>query len=344
MITDLEKYTQCGINIDFSANLSEDEQKNITEYGIKLYLKTEEDFGDEIGYNLNDCTLSSKDFLIGNPFNFSGVLNVKKIFDISHLNRIVEIIAKPYIVGSSIDDNIAEKIVIKSVSVDFGYDLSNFSNESLYIYTPEASYNYNAKNNNSRDLYLRWIYNDDGEKRVITYKNSDQKPENALFKWQTLNGTSWVDIVPTENNIFTNKTGELDLFKETEQFRCVVEYSVLDSNTPKRYNSNILTFKNLEDNSYKDILTNLNLLVSNTNYSDIYGSDGKIIDYGLSIIPSSITAKASINLSKINLQDYNINVVWTFPEKKDSMLINAIYDKTDLFQNDAENWDYANSD
>ena len=318
-IEDLEKYTHMGIDATFSANVTNEEIKN---YGIKLYITTEEDDGQT---SLHESILDSTEFLISNPLDFHGQFNVKKVFDIQSIGRILQIRALFYTDNGTIEN---ATIQLNSFNVDFGYYIENINKESAYIYSPIGTMNYDANTNSGKELYLKWIYKDNNEYKVLTYKNFEKMPDNAIIKWEQKNGDVWeeIKIVSEENNLFKIHLDDLDLFKETETFRCQIEYSVFENDTPINYISNSITFTNIEDTSYRDVISNLQLITKQTNYNDIYGSDGKIIDYGITAIPEKIVATAKIDFDKIQklleTKDMSFKIIWNFPKTQSSMLAN----------------------
>ena len=133
----------------------------------------------------------------GNPYNFQTFYEQEKVFDISAVGQIekmeLQFYQKP---GTFVDENgieipfndflgnyIAPNLYVKDPYITLGYDISQFDEEMVHIYTLDSTTftaTANPLTNNHKEIHLRWIHQlDDGTFMSIT----DETKYNYEVRW-----------------------------------------------------------------------------------------------------------------------------------------------------------------
>ena len=210
--TPLVGYTRLGLQGSFQSWL--DAYKAVSgDYGLRVVITAEEDSpqvadstvevqdkAKTVNYEL---FLNVEDFY-GNPYNFETFFQQEKVFDISEINKIVEISIYFYQAKgtfktkegkqipykneiSIIDSYLPPNLFIKDLYIGFGNDVSEFQQEGVLIYTLDSKlYTPTPKQDkdNYKKIQLRWIHYDEivQRYRVINLKQYDYEvAENDLF-------------------------------------------------------------------------------------------------------------------------------------------------------------------
>lgn len=324
-IVDLNQYDYIGLQATFSSTCS----KNYTgNYGLKLYIKTQQNEGEDNNYyRLYQNIFSSDKMYFSDSYIFQGEVKQKVLFNISDLSNIVAMRLVFYCEDDLIGD---DTITVKDIVVDYGYLLQDYNQETLKIYCPIESQQYSeATENLNRTIYLQWVYKENEVLKAITYKNLDEKPLTANIIWERYGFNSWETITKGIDASGLKLNTELNLLKDKEQYRCKIQYSVFDSEAPLEYISNVLIFDNISE-KYADLIQELKLEADTQEFTDFYNPDGTIIDDTVSLTSRTITATAKIDkviIEKLQEQD-NFSIIgkWTVPKGLSMLSFEGVID------------------
>lgn len=309
--TKLSGYTRFGISADFRSLLDGLDVVSGT-YGLKILVR-----GQTVvrpgEYNQQVYELDFNSFdMVGNPYQFGVYFTQEKVFDISFINNIEDIEIYFFQGNNFIDGsgeristiNVAEiknfkNLFVDNVQIYLGYDVNEFDKETLMLHTDNMlSYQY-TRQNNEKDVYLRWIHLEEDQSPVMI--NSDDVKDGASKRVQwyryspgcenidKYGGKNWEPVVADTSNALHYHFLP-NIKKKTEQIKAVgFIYSnekVGEENIKQAYYSNILIFENEEDvpdETTKDASVGLTIEClddSEGNYF-IYNQNGKINNEGL---------------------------------------------------------------
>lgn len=254
-------YERLGISGSFQTWLKSFNTANGS-YGIRLDIVGREPEGANKFYSY---TFNSNE-MYGNPYDFAAYFKQEKVFNISHINEIVNIRLVFYQDDNFINENkeaipyaadginLPDNIFLKDVYLSLGYSLDNFTEDKVLLGT-HASLSYNEnKFPLERSLYMRWVHQD-GDK-FYSIDKEEEIPENAVIHWyrykleqgrtDELAGTFWKEITEDFTDKF-NYTFTPDINTQYDMFKCIIEYP------SGEYINNNLTIN-------EDIRNNLNSL------------------------------------------------------------------------------------
>ena len=322
-------------------------------YGLNLFIYTSSEDSEEENFKI--CKLDCSD-MIGNPYNYDNYFTQTKVFNIENINKIVKMELWFFQQEGSFMNSQGEQIpyegypnniLIKDINISLGYDVSQFDNDALILYTSNSTkYDREAEQleDNHKKIEVRWIHKfDDGTIKVV---DEDDDIEYTLtFYKHTLgakshtvwSGVDWT-VLSTQssnnNNIeyiindeewnkYNEKTDSLirvpsynttwmlpDVTKAEEKVKAILTY-----NDQVLY-STILTFSNVDEVISKATIDAVQALSiqcednSNGNYL-VYRIDGDIIDNAYSKIKREF--KACFN-SMMEERDENNNPYLTEAE------------------------------
>ena len=334
---ELVSYTRLGIQASFQSWLY-DFNTVSGKYGIKLRVKAiKEDADDETEEILYyDYVLSTSD-MIGNPYNFESYFTQQKVFDISEIHKITEMELLfyeepgtffdkngsqiPYLKEWSNDGDteiyrVDDNIFVKDIFISFGYDVNEFEDNTIRIYTFDSSqYDryLDPPENNHKELWLRWIKKDeDGNLRVVSAddnldytilwyrKKLGVKSDTAysgvdwkLLSTQEYKNGEYVCTINDESWLIYNQSAGIgynrqpaynstwlipNIDEATEQIKAIIMFE----GSPY-YSQNILEFTNKNSPISTPTLEAKNSLIINCedgtfgNYC-IYGTNGSLLD------------------------------------------------------------------
>ena len=313
----LSGYTRLGISADFRSLLNGYDVVSGT-YGLKVLIQG--NVVEKPGvtapqvYELN----FNSDDMVGNPYQFEIPFSQEKVFDISFINSIDTIqiyfyqgnnfvngsgerISSYFYSGiSGKDESVSNNLFVDNVQLFLGYDVNEFKGETLMIHTDDLlSYQY-KRDNNEKNMFLRWIHFKDGESPTIVPANGVGGVTGKEVRWyryvagtensDTYGGKNW-ERIPSDTAygqlkcVFTP-----DVTKQTEQIKAVgiIKEQTDIAKSPKEqiYYSNLLIFENEEkvpDQTTKDAAMGLSIECldgSEGNYF-VYNQNGKINNEGL---------------------------------------------------------------
>lgn len=313
----LSGFTRLGMSADFRSLLNGYDVVSGT-YGLKVLI--EGDVVEKPGvttkqiYELN----FNSDDMVGNPYQFEIPFSQEKVFDISFINSINRIEVyfyqgnnfingsgeriSPYFYSgiSEMNESVSNNLFVDNVQLFLGYDVNEFKGETLMIHTDDLlSYQY-SRDNNEKNMFLRWIHFKDGESPTIVPANGVGGITDKEVRWyryvagtengDAYGGKNWEkipsdDIYGQLKCVFTP-----DVTKQTEQIKAVgiitEQTDIAKSPKEQIYYSNLLVFENEEkvpDQTTKDAAMGLSIECldgSEGNYF-VYNQNGKINNEGL---------------------------------------------------------------
>ena len=319
-IKDIEPYANLGISFLVSSLLPES-----CNYGFIVNVITAEplnDAGDT--YPQRHIFTFPSSEMLGKPTFYQGEFRQKKLVDISSLRNISSI--SVYLdVDSPVELNSDNNyLIFKDLNISFGYLTSNYSEDSVYVYTNGmASYKYEKGNPPPKNnLYIRWLYkNGLGKLLAVTEKNPQDKPENAKIKWYRLEGTEWKDLNNDDQLFYANF--QADKYRSEEKIKCTIEYEVFGKELPLLMESNVLVLKNNTE-GLSDIIETKTFEISTDlkDFSGFYNMDGSIADISMADEGRAVTAKFVLAEQAWSDMESEValRVKWLFPAKS-SMII-----------------------
>lgn len=302
------------------------------DYGLRLRVYTTDETvstDTEGKSSYYDMYLSCAD-MNGNPYNFQTFYQQEKVFDISSIGSIQKMELQFYQEPGSfvdIDGNeipftdflgnyIAPNLYLKDPYITLGYDISEFDEEMVTIYTFDSTtYSATAQPlpSNHKQVYLRWIHKlDDGtfmsvtDKTLFDYEVRWYKYELGHSSADEYSGVYWKDLSKQVSSdgehtyeildqqwlIENNKNGQEyqrepeffsswllpDITLQNEQIKAIIIYN------GKPYRSNILKCENEREVVNKatvDAVQALSINCEDDTYGNyrIYNQGNSLIDY-----------------------------------------------------------------
>lgn len=283
----LTGYTRLALKAKFqtpglSPYSTNDGQKIVVsgDYGLRLRVyatvegaAVEEGEGAYYDFYLNTQNMT------GNPYQFTSWFEQGIVFNLEGIKTIKKIALEFYQKSGSfkiVDDSNRPidnepNLKVKEVSIQFGYDTSEFNDEKVMIYTL-GSQNYKKPNTqasigdqNSKTINLRWIHRKENNNFISVAETGPSKLTNYEIRWyryqlgkasaDPYSGVYWtnfgiqkidadgnVSYEPQNNTLgFMSNTFVPDYNLVQEQIKAIIIYN------NKPYASNILTFTNDEE-------------------------------------------------------------------------------------------------
>ena len=244
-------YTRLGINAAFQAWLR-DFGIVIGNYGLRLEIETIQEDSSEV--NSKFCYLNCLD-MIGNPYNYEGFYNQKKLFNIADLKNISSMRLWFYQEKESfknhknevVNPHISPNIFIKDVSVSLGYDANHFENDTIILYTMDSQ-KYDAKTipleNNHRQLQVRWIHKFEDDTIKVIQRNDDIDYTLTWYRYEqgARSDTAWsgVDWIPLSKQVQSILEGSQNN----------VDYEIKDPEWVKYNNHSIIAHTPIREADY----------------------------------------------------------------------------------------------
>ena len=343
-VDNLTGYTRLGITANFRSWLNGLDVVSGS-YGIKVLVRP------KTGNEVYELTFSSAD-MIGNPYQFEDYFYQEKVFDISQIENIQDIEIYFYQDGNFKngqselikypEENYPNNLFVDGVKIYLGYDMNDFSEETLTLFTPDkTSYRY-SDDVLERRIYLRWIHKiEEKVFELIDENNFDEdKYEIRWFKYSPgvedidqYAGKNWERIEEASNFAFTLLP---EVKKQREQIKVVGLIKGEAENAYTPYFSNLLTFENEElvpDQTTLEASTALSIYCEDNSEGNyfIYNQNGKINNEGAGrgqIRKFKVLYQgAEIDLSTIGTVNY---IEWWFPKNELTMLITT----KEMWEND----------
>ena len=363
-IAGLAGFTRLGITADFRTWLNGLDVATGT-YGLKIYLYAETSIEEEKRLERYDLTFTNDD-MYGNPYQFEDYFNQEKVFDISNINNITKIEVYFYQSGNFKDGNgnliphtstienetvkMPHNLFVDNVCVYLGYDVNEFSGETLMLTTNDLlTYTYQEIDNgtgglemgnpNPITMTLRWIHKiNDLEYQLLNQEeiNTDKYElrwyhyVNNLASSDKYSGIGW-ELLEGEN---INLTYTLDKDKQYEEFKVIgiikQEPTIIENedgsittieNDGLVYTSNILRFTN-ENYSYSseiDKNTGLSIVFMDETKGNyyLYNQNGYILNQGLGQGYTRTMKVMYHGAELVAAPDFNINyIIWYMPFEK----------------------------
>lgn len=282
----LTGYTRLALKAKFqtpglSPYSTNDGQKIVVsgEYGLRLRVfATVEGAAADDKDAFYDFYLNTQN-MTGNPYQFTSWFEQGIVFNLEGIKTVKKIALEFYQKSGSfkiVDDSNRPvdnepNLKVKEVSIQFGYDTSEFNDEKVMIYTL-GSQNYKKPNTqasigdqNSKTINLRWIHRKDNNNFISVAETGPSKLTNYEIRWyryqlgkasaDPYSGVYWtnfgiqkidadgnVSYEPQNNTLgFMSNTFVPDYNLVQEQIKAIIIYN------NKPYASNILTFTNDEE-------------------------------------------------------------------------------------------------
>lgn len=282
----LTGYTRLALKAKFQTSglspySTNDGQKIVVsgDYGLRLRVSAAVEGAaadDEDAYY--DFYLNTQN-MTGNPYQFTSWFEQGIVFNLEGIKTVKKIALEFYQKSGSfkiVDDSnrpvdSEPNLKVKEVSIQFGYDTSEFNDEKVMIYTL-GSQNYkrpsiqaSANDQNSKTINLRWIHRKDNNNFISVAETGPSKLTNYEIHWyryqlgkasaDRYSGVYWTNFgiqkVDADGNIsyepqnnklgFMSNTFVPDYNLVQEQIKAIIIYN------NKPYASNILTFTNDEE-------------------------------------------------------------------------------------------------
>lgn len=331
VIDDINPYNSVKLKVSF-------EVKNFTRtdmegnYGIKFYIKTVENIGQTDEYCiLHENTFNSSQMNLLNQYYYNGAIEQEVFFDISTLKNII---GMRLVVYTDEDLYNNEEIIASNISVEFGYRVTDNMINTPYIYTQQSNAFGLEDNDNAFELYLRWITNANNSYQIYTYplisSNEISYPDGIFIKWyqRTDETSDWVELPNMQNQFICNHT--VSLFAKQSEYQCKILYYPIENDAPVEKTSNIITFLNAHEQR-KDIFQNVTIKSNtNTQLSNIYNADGKIIDIKSLLSGINLYVNATFNPSILTTNSNLIcKGIWRFPIQN-SILVYRVLETDDI--------------
>ena len=216
----LKDYARLGIRASFKTLLGD--KVKLGSYGIRIDIREKSELGIE---KIHNYFLDISD-MYGNPYSFSTFFAQEKLFDISNLYEILDIRVSFYQEKDFIDNDgedfpVAEynNLLIKDLYVSFGYDIFNFTEDTVLLDVPQ-SLEYSAlEENNTKDIHMRWIHKE--SERFISIDEIAEMPKEAKIHWYHYTENQWEEIKP--ENLF-NCSIEPDITKNEDKYKVIIEH------------------------------------------------------------------------------------------------------------------------
>lgn len=332
-VDNLTGYTRLGIAANFRSWLNGLDVVSGS-YGIKVLVRP------KTNNEVYELTFSSTD-MVGNPYLFEDYFYQEKVFDVSQIENIQDIEIYFYQDGNFKngqgelikypEENYPNNLFVDGVKIYLGYDMNDFNEETLTIFTPDkTSYRYNDEIL-ERNVYLRWIHKvEEKVFELIDENNFDEsKYEVRWFRYspgvETIDqyaGKNWERIEEANN---FNCIFLPEVKKQREQIKVVGLIRGETENAYTPYFSNILTFENEElvpDQTTLEASTALSIYCEDNSEGNyfIYNQNGKISNENAGKERSfkAMYQGSEINLSTIGTVNY---IEWWFPKNEKTMLI-----------------------
>lgn len=314
-------FTRLGITADFQSWLTGLDVVSGM-YGLKILIYADGISAPGTVQNqVYELTFSSADML-GNPYQFESYFSQEKVFDISNITNIKKIDIYFYQNGDFRNgqtennyipyktdydyplenDYLEDNLFVDNIKVYLGYDINEFQNETLMIFSDDILSYHHRRNPNTKYINLRWIHKIDDFTYELLDKNSlaSGKYEIRWFQYvpeceevDKYAGKDWKQIEPIMDDPFVCAFVP-DCTKRQEEIKVVglikddVDLSIEEQTQIgyTDYYSNLLTFTNEEDVPDKTTFEATSALSiycadkSEGNYF-IYNQNGKIINEGV---------------------------------------------------------------
>ena len=288
-------YTRLGIMGDFQSWLNPfyDERGVGQEvchgdYGLKLVITASDKITATQDSDTNSKKTSTYDLylncadMMGNPYDFQSFYHQEKVFDISSLGAISKMELYFYQTpGSFLNENktasipekdflgnpIAPNLFITEPHIALGYDVNEFENNYVTVYTLDTETYSRTIANNTKNIHMRWIHEDEHGYLESVTSNSKlaysvywykyklgapaadeysgvywqyyacQKSDGNGINYELWNGETWIPVTAGEEPFFTTSLTP-DVTLAEEKIKAIVIYE------GRAYRSNILTLIN----------------------------------------------------------------------------------------------------
>lgn len=298
-------YNTLNISADFKTLLPSTTVSG--SYGLMVILRgenktiTNEETGESIieKEKLKTILLDSSSFF-GNPYLYSGYVNMSQTFDISDVLSPIKQIDFVLYEQGNFNDNMGNVILVpkdeegkllynnifvRNIKLNFGSDVSKWEDNSVEIFTNDSlGYMPSAEPEQVRTIYINF-YNKDKNNKYIGFEDATKNYEvivetcitegTWLESQRVLNGETSFTVVPL-----------FDKAKYMVRVR-IHEYDTeKDNELLGTYTSNILTFENTNPNVGSDATLQEQeglVIVHGTNSQDhymLYGGDTRLVGGG----------------------------------------------------------------
>ena len=342
------KYTRLGIRADFRAWIKEAVKGN---YGLIIELiTTKPNVAKDEAQSLKGtyAYVLDSSIMYGNPYNFETWYTQEVVLDLSKqdIGQVTGIKISFYQKKNFYDDqgillpykNMLPNLFVQNVSVQFGYDASQFTEDYVEIYTADK-YTYNRLiDNNTKNLKMRWVHIRDGEPFDMVNKSQNQNDVDCIVRWYKYRvGAAAADKY---SSVYWEKIGESsknseggleftlafnpDLSLQQERVKAIVLLGTEVEGSYIPYRSNELYFENVENMPpSKDSWAIMNALTivtdddTNGNYM-YYRQDNSLEDSELSKVVRTLSpyfdfnSNGQLDPETEAITDLN-HVTWNFP-------------------------------
>lgn len=232
-----------GVEGEFTTSLKEGEEQIDGSYGIQMIV-----YG---GNKIYTVQLDSSEML-GDIKNFNHMLQ-KKVFDLTGVSGISYIGIKVY-------NNTNINVVVNNLRLLVGYNLTKVEDTGapLQLYSESDNLVYKTDfedkiyEGEKQTLKVKYIYQEDGKYRAISYLNVDSLPATAQLMWYRYNpalpkgdmwgGPYWQNCTLGKNENLFSREFELNGELEQEKFKVVLLNADIAASTVTPIYSNEIVF------------------------------------------------------------------------------------------------------
>ena len=333
-------------------------------YGLKLEIESTIDSEKR---QITTIELDSS-MMYGNPYNFQTYFEQEKIYDISSVGIIksmklyfyqkngsfLDKDKKPIPTVGSKGEQLNDNLFIKNPYICLGYDLSDFSDEKVILYTFNSDhFEINDKISEEeikKNIKLRWIHKfEDGTIKVI---NENSGLSDYEIRWYQYDlgapsadeycGVYWKSVNKSESGKNFNYSFIPREKHNEERIKVIIIYN------EKPYYSNILTFKNdkqVINDATVDLLNGLSIVCEDKSFGNyyLYGQNNNLLDESQSSRVRELQAYFGFTENNKSPEPSKlteaVQIEWRFPFKNSMIVVNGF----DYYKKEKLTGYYSNS-
>lgn len=312
-------FTKLGLEGYFTLTGLENDEGN---FGVELQIIT--------GAKVICLTFDSSEMLMGNLLYVEGLLQ-KALYDLTGTGKIKKVVASLY-------NNTVGTLFVDNFNFVLGTDIKEYTAADKTIeLSLQGEDNSFTVSDNSKTIYLQWIYGNGDNYNSVTYVNAADCPPEASIRWYRYNfgninndsfgGVNW-EYLPQFDRAFRVELNDLGRNGSEEQLKVVIitgEGKIIES-------SNILQLIQKDDNTVINSgwTTKINLLDNTNGIYNYYDYSNQLVQeeaWRANIFRQAECSLISNSISFEQLSNQTQKVVWRIP----SGLIDGIFKSGEIY-------------